>query len=237
MRTAIARKAETLRRNLQAMIDCYGLNCIGFLTLTFKENITSRTVAEKRFHAFATNILPLMVEAYIAVPERQERGRFIITSPWLSNGIFAPALIWRRVRKPIWSGNRATWAAGIGCRVIRNGSRPWNAVISLRPIRRSSGSGASSGRPTKGLRHCSASKLAGNPLPNYVKFFATAELVELAQDRNWLAKATNALSQFWHKKNATRTTRRPDLRPGQRSLALALPAHAANAGGNGERCS
>src|ERR1022692_3298643 len=74
VRTAIARRANTLRQNLQDMIDRNGLEKIGFLTLTFKENITSRTIAEKRFHSFATNILPLLVAEYITVPERQERG-------------------------------------------------------------------------------------------------------------------------------------------------------------------
>ena len=74
VRTAIARRADTLRQNLQDMIDRNGLEKIGFLTLTFKENITSRTIAEKRFHSFATHILRLLVAESITVPERQERG-------------------------------------------------------------------------------------------------------------------------------------------------------------------
>src|ERR1035438_3255617 len=63
-------------------------------------------------------------------------------------------------------------------------------------------------------------KPLGNPLPNAVKFFASADLVELGQDRNWLAKATNTLGQYWHKKNATRKTRRLDMRQDQPSLIL-----------------
>jgi hypothetical protein len=44
-------------------------------------------------------------------------------------------------------------------------------------------------------------KPLGNPLPNGVKYFATAELITLMEDRAWLTKATNAVSQYWQKKN------------------------------------
>ena len=44
-------------------------------------------------------------------------------------------------------------------------------------------------------------KPLGNPPPNSVKFFATLELLELAKDRAWLAKITNALNQHWQHKN------------------------------------
>ncbi len=44
-------------------------------------------------------------------------------------------------------------------------------------------------------------KPLGNPLPNAVKFFATAELIPLMEDRAWLSKATNAVSSHWQKKN------------------------------------
>jgi len=42
----------------------------------------------------------------------------------------------------------------------------------------------------------------GNPAPNAIKFFATAEILEQAKDRSWLAKITNTINQAWHKKNA-----------------------------------
>jgi hypothetical protein len=73
-RSAIARKADTLRQNLQDLIDRNGIDCIGFVTLTFKENICSREVAEKRFHSFATHVLPQLINESITVPERQQRG-------------------------------------------------------------------------------------------------------------------------------------------------------------------
>jgi hypothetical protein len=44
-------------------------------------------------------------------------------------------------------------------------------------------------------------KPLGNPLPNSVKYFATVEVLELAKDRAWLAKATNAIARYWKGKN------------------------------------
>ncbi len=44
-------------------------------------------------------------------------------------------------------------------------------------------------------------KPLGSPPPNCVKFFATLEVLELAKDRSWLAKLTNALNQHWQRKN------------------------------------
>ena len=48
-------------------------------------------------------------------------------------------------------------------------------------------------------------KPLGNPPPNGVKYFAAVEIAELARDRQWLAKATNAIHQYWHTKNRQKT--------------------------------
>jgi hypothetical protein len=45
-------------------------------------------------------------------------------------------------------------------------------------------------------------KPLGNPSPNGIKFFATADVLELVKDRSWLAKMTSTVNQHWHKKNA-----------------------------------
>ena len=50
-------------------------------------------------------------------------------------------------------------------------------------------------------------KPLGNPTPCSVKYFAASELMELANDRAWLAKATNAINQYWQRKNAAKKTR------------------------------
>lgn len=44
-------------------------------------------------------------------------------------------------------------------------------------------------------------KPLGNPQPNSVKYFATVDVLELARDRAWLARMTNAISQHWRRKN------------------------------------
>ncbi|MDD2762411.1 MAG: hypothetical protein PHE83_00395 [Opitutaceae bacterium] len=44
-------------------------------------------------------------------------------------------------------------------------------------------------------------KPLGNPAPNSVKYFATADVLELAKDRTRLVKVTNAVGQFWKEKN------------------------------------
>jgi hypothetical protein len=47
-------------------------------------------------------------------------------------------------------------------------------------------------------------KPLGNPRHNAIKFFATAELLELAKDKAWLVKVTNAVNQHWQKNNAAK---------------------------------
>jgi hypothetical protein len=44
-------------------------------------------------------------------------------------------------------------------------------------------------------------KPLGNPPQNGVKFFSTAEVAEMAKDRAWLAKTTQAIGRHWHKRN------------------------------------
>jgi len=40
-----------------------------------------------------------------------------------------------------------------------------------------------------------AARLLGNPQKNSIKFFATAELLELAKDKAWLIKVTNSVNR------------------------------------------
>jgi hypothetical protein len=45
-------------------------------------------------------------------------------------------------------------------------------------------------------------KPLGNPAPNSTKYFATAELLEIAKDRSWLVKVTTAINTHWQKQNS-----------------------------------
>lgn len=49
-------------------------------------------------------------------------------------------------------------------------------------------------------------KPLGNPQPNSVKYFAALEIVELAGDRAWLSRMTNAISQHWQRKNSAKNS-------------------------------
>jgi hypothetical protein len=52
----------------------------------------------------------------------------------------------------------------------------------------------------------------GNPPINGVKFFAASDVLGLIDDRAWLAKATNAITQHWQQKNEkARHVEKPDL--------------------------
>jgi hypothetical protein len=42
----------------------------------------------------------------------------------------------------------------------------------------------------------------GNPSANGVKYFATADLLEIAKDRSWLVKMTTAINTHWQKQNS-----------------------------------
>src|SRR5262245_30844389 len=44
-------------------------------------------------------------------------------------------------------------------------------------------------------------KPLGNPPQNGIKFFATAEILELAKDEKWLNRVTVAIYQHWHRQN------------------------------------
>jgi hypothetical protein len=65
-------------------------------------------------------------------------------------------------------------------------------------------------------------KPLGNPPPNSVKFFAASELLEQVQDRTWLAKVTNALNQYWKKRNASKKNRPADGLPKRHSSPLCV---------------
>ena len=62
----------------------------------------------------------------------------------------------------------------------------------------------------------------GNPPPNGIKFFATAELVELTKDRAWLVKVTNAVNQHWHRQNARKKGRPAGLSQDGQSSVVSL---------------
>jgi hypothetical protein len=65
-------------------------------------------------------------------------------------------------------------------------------------------------------------KPLGNPPLNGVKFFATAEVLELCRDRAWLVKMTNAVCQHWQRQNVKRKSRSVNVSPSGPSPVVAL---------------
>ena len=41
----------------------------------------------------------------------------------------------------------------------------------------------------------------GKPAPNAPKYFAAVDILNAAQDRDWLSQATRTLSRYWSEKN------------------------------------
>lgn len=50
-------------------------------------------------------------------------------------------------------------------------------------------------------------KPLGSPAPSAPKYFATCQITRLANDVQWLDKATRAITQYWRNKNGRRTGR------------------------------
>jgi hypothetical protein len=76
---------------------------------------------------------------------------------------------------------------------------------------------------------CRLLKPLGNPQPNGVKYFATAEILELSKDRTWLAKATNVIIQHWKEKNLHKKGRSLVAGENAQVRQISLPAQATGA--------
>jgi len=64
----------------------------------------------------------------------------------------------------------------------------------------------------------------GNPVPSAVKYFSRLEILDLARDRSWLARVTNAVNQHWQTKNAQRKNRSVNCSQNDRSRLLEMPS-------------
>jgi hypothetical protein len=65
-----------VKTNIHAMCEKYGINHIGFLTLTFADDVQCHKEATKRFNSLATNVLKVRYSQYVRVSERQKSGRW-----------------------------------------------------------------------------------------------------------------------------------------------------------------
>lgn len=70
------RTAAALGWNVQALAETFGLERLGFLTLTFRDHVLDAREARRRFNSLASNVLRTRYPAgHLCVVERQKSGR------------------------------------------------------------------------------------------------------------------------------------------------------------------
>jgi hypothetical protein len=61
-------------------------------------------------------------------------------------------------------------------------------------------------------------KPLGKTAANAVKYFCTAEVLELCKDRNWLARVTTVIQSDWSRRNARYRSPAAETAPAERQL-------------------
>lgn len=67
--------ASALAWNVQAMAEKWGIERLGFLTLTFRDHVLDGAEAQRRFRSLRTGVLNKRYRAWMRVLERQKSGR------------------------------------------------------------------------------------------------------------------------------------------------------------------
>lgn len=67
--------AFALQESITELAKKYGIEHLGFLTLTFADHVTEHKEASRRFNSLSSNVLKDRYQAYIGVIERQKSGR------------------------------------------------------------------------------------------------------------------------------------------------------------------
>lgn len=73
--TQVRKAASALAWNVSAMAEKWGLERLGFLTLTFADHVTDIREAQRRFNSLQTNVIKPRYPAWLGVWERQKSGR------------------------------------------------------------------------------------------------------------------------------------------------------------------
>jgi len=64
-----------LKESVQHLADQYGVDFLGFLTLTFRDHITDPKEAQRRLNSLITHVIKPRYQEYLGVFERQKSGR------------------------------------------------------------------------------------------------------------------------------------------------------------------
>lgn len=73
--TQARKAASALAWNVQAMAEKWGLERLGFLTLTFADHVEDAREAQRRFNSLSTGVLRVRYPAFIRVLERHKSAR------------------------------------------------------------------------------------------------------------------------------------------------------------------
>lgn len=103
-----------VKTNIHAMCEKYGINHIGFLTLTFADDVQCHKEATKRFNSLATNVLNVRYSQWVRVSERQKSGRWhfhlvVVSKQDIRRGVDFAAIA-KRDYKSASPALRSEWA-------------------------------------------------------------------------------------------------------------------------------
>ncbi|MCF7521957.1 phasyl DNA replicon protein arp [Neisseria sp. ZJ106] len=73
--TSHRKSSAALEMNVRQFIEAFGINHVGFLTLTFADDVQDVKEASRRFHSLRTNFLSKHFKHYVCVYERMKSGR------------------------------------------------------------------------------------------------------------------------------------------------------------------
>jgi hypothetical protein len=103
-----------VKTNIHSMCEKYGINHIGFLTLTFADDVQCHKEATKRFNSLATNVLNVRYSQWLRVSERQKSGRWhfhlvVVSKQDIRRGVDFAAIA-KRDYKSASPALRSEWA-------------------------------------------------------------------------------------------------------------------------------
>lgn len=108
-RTYGKKRLHCVRMEIQRFIEEYGIERVGFLTLTFADDLQDLPEAKKRWKSLRTGFIGEIAESFIVVWERQGSGRLHAHLVLACRGDVRTGVRWRQCRKKHWS-----YAGGAG---------------------------------------------------------------------------------------------------------------------------